>query len=65
MSKKSLGNARALCASIAKGAKEMLGAEHLNAVADKGFFKKTKECVDNGISLTFRSRAGTESAHEV
>jgi transposase len=38
--------------SIAKGAKEMLGAEHLDAVADKGFFNfmEIKECVDNGIT---------------
>ncbi len=37
--------------SIAKGAKKMLGAEHLDAVADKGFFNfmEIKECVDNGI----------------
>lgn len=38
--------------SIAKGAKEMLGAEHLDAVTDKGFFNSVeiKECVDNGIT---------------
>jgi hypothetical protein len=38
--------------SIAKGAKEMLGAEHLDAVADKGFFNfmEIKECVDNGVT---------------
>ena len=38
--------------SIAKGAKEMLGAKRLDAVADKGFFSfvQIKECVDNGIT---------------
>ncbi len=38
--------------SIAKGAKEMLGAQRLDAVADKGFFSfiEIKECVDNGIT---------------
>ena len=38
--------------SIAKGAKETLGAEHIDAVADRGFFnaKEIKECVDNGIT---------------
>jgi transposase len=38
--------------SIAKGAKEMLGAKRLDAVADKGFFNfmEIKECVDNGIT---------------
>jgi len=38
--------------SIAKGAKEMLGAQCLDAVADKGFFSfiQIKECVDNGIT---------------
>ena len=36
---------------IAKGAKEMLGVEQLDVVADKGFFNfmEIKECVDNGI----------------
>jgi transposase len=38
--------------SIAKGAKEMLGVERLDAVSDKGFFNfmEIKECVDNGIT---------------
>jgi transposase len=38
--------------SIAKSAKEMLGAKRLDAVADKGFFNfmEIKECVDNGIT---------------
>lgn len=38
--------------AIAKGAKEMLGAKHLDAVADKGFFNfmEIKECVDNGVT---------------
>ena len=38
--------------SIAKEAKETLGAEHLDAVTDKGFFSSVeiKECVDNGVT---------------
>ena len=38
--------------SIAKGAKEMLGVERLDAVSDKGFFNfmEIEECVDNGIT---------------
>ena len=38
--------------SIAKGAKETLGVERLDAVSDKGFFNfmEIKECVDNGIT---------------
>jgi len=38
--------------AIAKSAKETLNAEHLDAVADKGFFNfmEIKECVDNGIT---------------
>jgi transposase len=38
--------------SIAKGAKETLGAERLDAITDKGFFNfmEIKECVDNGIT---------------
>src|SRR4030042_2517424 len=38
--------------SIAKGAKEMLGVEQLDAVTDRGFFNfwGIKECVDNGIT---------------
>jgi hypothetical protein len=38
--------------SIAKGAKEMLGAESLDAIADKGYFSfvQIKDCVDNGIT---------------
>lgn len=38
--------------SIAKGAKEMLGVERLDAVSDKGFFNfmEIKECVDNGVT---------------
>ncbi len=37
---------------IAKEAKETLGVEKLDAIADKGFFNclEIKECVDNGIS---------------
>jgi transposase len=37
--------------SIAKSAKEMLGAERLDAVADKGYFSfvQIKDCVDSGI----------------
>jgi len=37
--------------SIAKGAKETLEVERLDAVTDKGFFNfmEIKECVDNGI----------------
>jgi transposase len=37
--------------SIAIGAKKMLGAERLDALADKGFFSfvQIKDCVDNGI----------------
>ena len=36
---------------IAKGAKDMLGAESLDAVADKGYFSfvQIKDCVDSGI----------------
>jgi len=36
---------------IAKSAKEILGAEKLNAVADKGYFSfvQIKDCVDSGI----------------
>ena len=38
--------------SIAKGAKDMLGVERLDAITDKGFFnfREIKECVDNGIT---------------
>jgi transposase len=38
--------------SIAKGAKQALGAERLDAISDKGFFNfmEIKECVDNGIT---------------
>ena len=38
--------------SIAKDAKEMLGAKRLDVVADKGFFNfmEIKACVDNGIT---------------
>jgi transposase len=38
--------------SIAKGAKETLGVERLDAVSDKGFFNfmEIKECVDNGVT---------------
>jgi transposase len=38
--------------SIAKGAKETLGIERLDAVTDKGFFNfmEIKECVDNGVT---------------
>ncbi len=38
--------------SIAKSAKETLGAKRIDASADKGFFnaKEIKECVDNGIT---------------
>ena len=37
---------------IAKGAKDILGAENLNAVADKGYFSfvQIKDCVDSGIT---------------
>ena len=37
--------------SMAIGAKEMLGAKNLDAVADKGYFSfvQIKDCVDNGI----------------
>jgi transposase len=37
--------------SMAIGAKEMLGAKNLEAVADKGYFSfvQIKDCVDNGI----------------
>jgi transposase len=37
--------------SMAIGAKEMLGAKSLDAVADKGYFSfvQIKDCVDNGI----------------
>lgn len=36
---------------IAKGAKDILGVEHLDAVSDKGFFSfvQIKDCLDNGI----------------
>jgi len=38
--------------AIAKSAKETLGAEHLDAISDKGFFNfmEIKECVDNGVT---------------
>jgi hypothetical protein len=38
--------------SIAKSAREMLGAESLDAIADKGYFSfvQIKDCVDNGIT---------------
>ncbi len=38
--------------SIAKSAKETLGAKRIDASADKGFFnaKEIKECVDNGLT---------------
>ena len=38
--------------SIAKGAKDILEAESLDAVADKGYFSfiQIKDCVDNGIT---------------
>jgi len=37
---------------IAKGAKDMLGAERLDAIADKGYFSfiQIKDCVDRGIT---------------
>jgi transposase len=37
---------------IAKGAKDMLGAKRLDAIADKGYFSfvQIKECVDSGIT---------------
>jgi hypothetical protein len=37
--------------AIAKGAKETLGVQRLDAITDKGFFNfmEIKECVDNGI----------------
>jgi hypothetical protein len=37
---------------MAKGAKDMLGAERLDAVADKGYFSfvQIKDCVDRGIT---------------
>jgi transposase len=37
---------------IAKGAKDMLGAERLDAIADKGYFSfvQIKDCVDSGIT---------------
>jgi hypothetical protein len=37
---------------MAKGAKDMLGAERLDAVADKGYFSfvQIKDCVDSGIT---------------
>ena len=36
---------------IAKGAKDILGAESLDAIADKGYFSfvQIKDCVDSGI----------------
>jgi len=38
--------------SIAKGAKDMLGAKRLDAIADKGYFSfvQIKDCVDSGIT---------------
>lgn len=38
--------------SIAKSAKEMLGAKSLDAITDKGFFNfiEIKECLDNGVT---------------
>jgi hypothetical protein len=38
--------------AIAKGAKETLGVERLDAITDKGFFNfmEIKECVDNGVT---------------
>jgi transposase len=37
---------------IAKGAKDMLGAKRLDAIADKGYFSfvQIKDCVDSGIT---------------
>jgi transposase len=37
---------------IAKGAKDMLGTERLDAIADKGYFSfvQIKDCVDSGIT---------------
>jgi transposase len=54
--------------SIAKGAKEMLGAESLDAIADKGYFSfvQIKDCVDNGITpyVPEQSRYGSGVCQE-
>jgi transposase len=53
--------------SMAIGAKEMLGAKTLEAVADKGYFSfvQIKDCVDNGIIpyVPEQSRYGRSEEH--
>jgi len=48
------GSDRSQLANIAMQAKEVLGAEHLNAVADRGYYNSTeiKACDDAGIAVT-------------
>ena len=48
------GSDRSQLANIAMQAKEVLGAEHLDAVADRGYYNSTeiKTCDDAGIAVT-------------
>jgi hypothetical protein len=48
------GSDRSQLANIAMQAKEVLGAEHLDAVADRGYYNSTeiKACDDAGIAVT-------------
>jgi phage terminase Nu1 subunit (DNA packaging protein) len=48
------GSDRSQLANIAMQAKEVLGAEHLDAVADRGYYNSTeiKACDDAGITVT-------------
>jgi transposase len=48
------GSDRSQLANIAVQAKEVLGAEHLDAVADRGYYNSTeiKACDDAGIAVT-------------
>src|SRR5215471_359127 len=48
------GSDRSQLASIAMQAKQVLGAEHLDAVADRGYYNSTeiKACDDAGITVT-------------
>src|SRR5262245_42052814 len=48
------GSDRAQLAKVASQAKDVLGADHLDAVADRGYFNSTeiKACDDAGITVT-------------
>jgi transposase len=49
-----IGNDRAQLAPMARAAKETLGAERLNVIADRGYFDsdQIKDCVEAGVTVT-------------